>query len=138
MLSILCVLAAGSVLALAQPSRVVTAFDKDWRFIQADPAGAQAPAAAAAGAPKELNPTQEWRQKGFDEKTTTDDHGMQAFGIAKDQYGNKYLMIKNSWGDSGKYHGIWYMSDAYCRGKVIDICVHKDAIPRAIRQKLGI
>ena len=102
------------------------------------PAGAQAPAAAAAGAPKELNPTQEWRQKGFDEKTTTDDHGMQAFGIAKDQYGNKYLMIKNSWGDSGKYHGIWYMSDAYCRGKVIDICVHKDAIPRAIRQKLGI
>ena len=43
LLSILCVLAAGSVLALAQPSRVVTAFDKDWRFIQADPAGAQAP-----------------------------------------------------------------------------------------------
>lgn len=102
------------------------------------PAGAQAPAAAAAGAPKEINPTQEWRQKGFDEKTTTDDHGMQAFGIAKDQFGNKYLMIKNSWGDSGKYHGIWYMSDAYCRGKVIDVCVHKDAIPRAIRQKLGI
>ena len=93
---------------------------------------------AKAGAPKELNPTQEYRQKGFDEKTTTDDHGMHAFGIAKDQYGNKYLMIKNSWGDSGKYHGIWYMSDAFCRGKVLDIMVHKDALPKALRQKLGI
>ena len=26
-----------------------------------------------------------------------------AFGIAKDQYGNRYIMVKNSWGDAGKY-----------------------------------
>ena len=96
------------------------------------------PAEAAAGAPKELTADQAFRQKGFDEKTTTDDHGMHAFGIAKDQYGNKYLMIKNSWGVSGKYDGIWYMSDAFCRGKALDIMVHKDALPKALRAKLGI
>jgi aminopeptidase C len=92
----------------------------------------------AETAPKEIVPDQAFRQKGFDEKTTTDDHGMHAFGIAKDQFGNKYLMIKNSWGESGKYKGIWYMSDAFCRGKVLDITLHKDALPKELRKKLGI
>ena len=63
---------------------------------------------------------------------------MQAFGIAKDQYGNKYLMIKNSWGESGKYKGIWYMSDAFSRGKLLGIMLHKDALPKALKAKLGI
>ena len=43
LITLLCVLAAGSVMALAQTSRVVTPFDKDWRFVQADPAKAQTP-----------------------------------------------------------------------------------------------
>lgn len=49
--------------------------------------------------PKEASVTQESRQEGFENKTTTDDHGMQIFGVAKDQNGTKYLMIKNSWGN---------------------------------------
>ena len=92
----------------------------------------------AEAAPKEIVPDQAFRQKGFDEKTTTDDHGMHAFGIAMDQFGNKYLMIKNSWGESGKYKGIWYMSDAFCRGKILDVTMHKDALPKELRKKLGI
>ena len=95
-------------------------------------------AAKEAGKPVELVPDQEYRQVTFDQKTTTDDHGMQAFGIATDQFGGKYIMIKNSWGLSGKYEGIWYMSDAFCRGKVLDIMLHKDALPKALKKKLGL
>ena len=48
--------------------------------------------------PKEASVTQESRQEGFENKTTTDDHGMQIFGVAKDQNGTNYFMVKNSWG----------------------------------------
>ena len=78
------------------------------------------------------------RQAMYDGKTTTDDHGMQIFGIAKDQWGNKYYMVKNSWGITGKYDGIWYVSEAYVRAQTIDLVFHKDAVPAAIKAKLGI
>lgn len=88
--------------------------------------------------PVEKEITQELRQIGYDNKTTTDDHGMLIYGIAEDQDGNRYFMVKNSWGDAGKYHGIWYASDAFVRYKTMNIIVHKDAIPKDIRKKLGI
>ena len=86
----------------------------------------------------ELTITPELRQEGYDNKTTTDDHGMQIYGIAKDQNGNKYYMVKNSWGETGKYKGLWYVSEAYVKYKTMDFMVHKDAIPKDIRKKLGI
>ncbi len=89
-------------------------------------------------APVELEGTQEFRQQGFDEKTTTDDHGMHIYGIAKDQNGKKFYMVKNSWGSTGKYEGIWYISENFVRGKSMDIVVHKDALPKDIAKKLGI
>lgn len=86
----------------------------------------------------EKDPTQEMRQKEFDNKTLTDDHGMQVFGIAKDQYGKKYYMIKNSWGETGKYKGIWYATEAFIKGQTMSVTVHKDAISKDLRKKLGI
>ena len=86
----------------------------------------------------EKEATQESRQIDFDNKTMTDDHGMQIYGIAKDQNGKKYYMVKNSWGETGKYKGIWYATEAYVKGQSLDIMVHKDAIPRDIKSKLGI
>lgn len=86
----------------------------------------------------ELTITPELRQQGYEEKNTTDDHGMQIYGIAKDQNGNKYYMVKNSWGETGKYKGLWYVSEAYVRYKTMDFMVHKDAIPKDIQKKLGI
>ncbi|MBR1872121.1 MAG: aminopeptidase [Bacteroidales bacterium] len=88
--------------------------------------------------PKEKTVSQEDRQLWFDNKQTTDDHGMHAFGIATDQNGTRYVMIKNSWGKTGKYDGIWYLSDAFTRGKAIDFMVHKDALPKELKKKLGI
>ena len=87
---------------------------------------------------KELKITQEMRQIGYDNKTTTDDHGMHIYGIAKDQNGTKYYMVKNSWGESGKYKGIWYVSEAFVQYKTMNIVVNKNAIPAAIRQKMGL
>ena len=82
--------------------------------------------------------TQEERQLAYDNWETTDDHGMVIYGIAKDQEGNEYYMVKNSWGKSGKYEGIWYASKAFARYKTMNIMVHKDALPKDIAKKLGI
>lgn len=82
--------------------------------------------------------TQEMRQKMYDTWESGDDHGMHAVGIAKDQKGNKYYIIKNSWNTSNPYKGFLYMSEPYFRGHCLDIMVHKDAIPAEIKAKLGL
>ena len=91
-----------------------------------------------ASLPQEMTITQEMRQDGYDRKTTTDDHGMHIYGVAKDQNGTKYFMVKNSWGETGKYKGVWYASDSFVRYKTMNIVVHKDALPKHIAKKLGI
>ena len=91
-----------------------------------------------AALPEEVTVTQEMRQEGYDRKTTTDDHGMHIFGLAKDQNGTKYFMVKNSWGETGKYKGIWYASETFVKFKTLNIVVHKDALPKDIAKKLGI
>ena len=88
--------------------------------------------------PEEIIATQEMRQEGYDRKQTTDDHGMHIYGVAQDQNGTKYFMVKNSWGETGKYKGLWYASDAFVRYKTMNIVVHKDALPKDIKKKLGI
>ena len=88
--------------------------------------------------PEEMTITQEMRQDGYDRKTTTDDHGMHIYGLAQDQNGTNYFIVKNSWGEAGKYKGIWYASDAFVRYKTLNIVVHKDALPKTIAKKLGI
>ncbi|MCQ2213199.1 MAG: C1 family peptidase [Bacteroidaceae bacterium] len=87
---------------------------------------------------KEKTPTQEMRQEEYDNWTLTDDHGMLIYGIAKDQNGRKYYMVKNSWGDSGAYNGIWYMSENFIVAKCMDFMVNKNAIPKDIAKKIGI
>jgi len=87
---------------------------------------------------EEVEPTQESRQKEFDEKTLTDDHGMQIYGIAKDQNGKKYFLVKNSWGTDNKYSGTWYATEAFLKGQTISITVHKDALSKELKKKLAI
>ncbi len=87
----------------------------------------------------EKNITVEMRQNEFDNYQTTDDHGMHITGTAVDQNGNKYYLVKNSWGTDGNpYHGYCYASEAYVKLKTIGLMVHKNAIPADIRNKSGI
>lgn len=86
----------------------------------------------------EVVPTQKMRQDAYDNWETTDDHGMHIYGIAKDQNGREYYMVKNSWGEHGTYKGVWYMSKNFIAYKTMDFVVNKNAIPKDIRKKLGI
>ncbi len=86
----------------------------------------------------EIEPTQEYRQQCYDNYTLTDDHGMQVVGKAVNQNGRPFFVVKNSWGPSGKYDGIWYASQNFVAGRTMNIVLHKDALPKAIAKKLGI
>lgn len=94
--------------------------------------------ATIAGGEGELTITQEMRQIGYDNWTTTDDHGMVVYGIAKDSKGKEYFMVKNSWGDYGPYNGMFYASMPFVAYKTMNILIHKDALPKKIARKLGL
>ncbi len=85
---------------------------------------------------KEKKITKEIRQEAFDNYSTTDDHGMHIIGIAHDQKGTKYYIVKNSWGTNQKYNGYFYASKAFILMQTMDIMLHKDAIPEDIKKKL--
>jgi cysteine peptidase len=86
----------------------------------------------------EMTVTQQMRQEAYDNWETTDDHGMLIYGLAKDQNGKQYFMVKNSWGLSGKYKGFWYASEAFVAYKTMNIIVHKNAIPKEILKKMNL
>lgn len=85
---------------------------------------------------KQAKVTQEMRQEGFTNYSTTDDHLMHLVGVALDQNGNKYYIIKNSWGELSEYKGFLYMSEAYLRKNTVGVLIHKGAIPVPTSDKL--
>lgn len=87
---------------------------------------------------KEKTVTLEMRQSDFDNYSSTDDHGMHIIGTAKDQNGTLYYKVKNSWGNYNDYDGYFYASKPYVALRTIDIMIHKDAIPKKIKNKLGV
>lgn len=83
--------------------------------------------------------TQAYRQDEFENYTTTDDHLMHITGVLKDQNGNKYYKVKNSWGTDASRNangGYVYFSESYMRLKAISITVHKDAIRKKTIEQL--
>jgi len=88
---------------------------------------------------KQLDITQELRQKAFDNYETQDDHGMHIVGSVKDQNGTLYYTVKNSWGaDNNQCDGYFYASESFVLYKSTSIMLHKKAVPPAIAKKLGI
>lgn len=88
----------------------------------------------------ELKANQEIRQEYFETFKTVDDHLMHLTGIYKDQNGTTFYKTKNSWGTgrNEELGGYLQMSRSYVEMRTISILVHKDAIPKAIREKLNI
>lgn len=87
----------------------------------------------------QLTITQELRQKAFDNFETQDDHGMHITGMAKDQNGTLYYIVKNSWGkERNQCGGYFYASENYVLYKTTSIMLHKKALSPALAAKLGI
>jgi bleomycin hydrolase len=101
-------------------------------------AGADRVSNAFLNPTKEMKITPEVRQMGYDNKTTTDDHGMHIVGLYQDQNGNDYFLVKNSWGTSNYPKGYLYVSEAYFKHKTINIYLHKDAIPQEVKANFSV
>ncbi|MEO7976691.1 C1 family peptidase [Flavobacterium sp.] len=82
--------------------------------------------------------TPEMRQTAFDNYTTTDDHGMHIIGLAKDQTGREYYIVKNSWGETNDYKGFLFVTKNFVKYKTTALLVNKGGIPTEIAKKLGV
>lgn len=88
------------------------------------------------GPKKERKITEDMRQEAFDNYTTTDDHGMHIVGLAEDQNGKEYYIVKNSWGEKNDYKGYIYVTKAYVQYKTTAFLLHKGAVPNQVMKKL--
>ena len=86
--------------------------------------------------PEGVTPTQELRQEQWDDWRFTYDHVMLIFGKALDEDGHPYYLVKNSWGKSGQYQGIWYMSRDYIALNTVYLFLNREALPKALRRAL--
>ncbi|MEY3048768.1 MAG: hypothetical protein RL365_806 [Bacteroidota bacterium] len=101
-------------------------------------AGADRNSNAFLSPTKEVSVTPELRQKGYDNKTTTDDHGMHIVGMYKDQNGTNFLLVKNSWGTGNYPKGYLYVSEQYFRLKTINIYLNKGGISSDLKKKINL
>lgn len=100
-------------------------------------AGADKYSAAFVNPVREVEVTQEMRQRGYNEKETTDDHGMHIVGYNVDRKGRIFFLVKNSWGTSNYPEGYLYVSESYFKLKTINTYLHKSAIKDELRSAVG-
>ena len=86
--------------------------------------------------PEGIRPTQELRQEQWDDWEFTYDHVMLIYGKAVDEEGKPYYMVKNTWGETGDYQGIWYMSRDYMALNTTYLFLNRDALPKKLRKAL--
>jgi bleomycin hydrolase len=90
------------------------------------------------GPKAELKITPELREQAYDNYNTTDDHGMHIIGLAKDQNGKEYYIVKNSWGPNNDYKGYLYVTKAFVKYKTTELLLNKKGLSEDIRSKTGI
>lgn len=79
--------------------------------------------------------SQKERQSAYKRKTTTDDHNMHLVGITYDRDGQKFYILKNTWGKNEGMDGIWYLSENYFRLRTISVTVHRDGIYNVVKSR---
>ena len=84
--------------------------------------------------PDSVTPTQQMRQEQWDDWRFTYDHVMLIYGKAVDEQGKPYYMVKNSWGERGKYKGVWYMSRNYIMLNTTYLYLNRQALPHRLRK----
>jgi len=110
-------------------------------FVPAKPFDEMTPQETAnlfSGPQPEMEITAANRQLAFDNYQTTDDHGMHIVGLAKDQNGKEYYIVKNSWGVTNDYKGYLYVTKNFVKYKTTAFLLNKGGIPSAISKKLGL
>lgn len=90
------------------------------------------------GPKQERQITPAMRQEAFDNYSTTDDHGMQIVGLAKDQSGREYYIVKNSWGESNDYKGYLYVTKNFVKYKTTALLLNKNSLTKDFRTKLKV
>jgi len=95
--------------------------------------------AGLAYLPVMITDFQKERQTAYEDQSTLLNHMMHIVASVKDNRGEKWYYIKNSWGSaSNKLGGYLYMRDDYFKIRTVAIIVNKKAIPPDIRKKLGL
>ena len=87
--------------------------------------------------PDSIQLSQQLRQEQFDDWRFTYDHVMLIYGKALDEQGKAYYMVKNSWGKSGNYNGIWYMSRDYIALNTTYLFLNRQALPKQLNKLIG-
>ena len=86
--------------------------------------------------PDSIKPSQQLRQEQWDDWRFTYDHVMVIYGKAVDEQGKAYYMVKNSWGKSGQYEGIWYMSRDFIMLNTTYLFLNRHALPKTLRKAI--
>lgn len=85
------------------------------------------------------NNTAQQRLDDFASRKTERDHMLHLVGSGKDETGNKWYYLKNSWGTwFSHYRGFLYMSHDYFSLKTIVLLLNKKALPAGLRKKIGL
>ena len=87
--------------------------------------------------PDGIVPTQQMRQEQWDDWRFTYDHVMLIYGKAIDEQGKPFYIVKNSWGESGQYKGIWYMSRDYMMLNTTYLFLNRHAVSGNITGSLS-
>lgn len=124
----------GLAIVPADPAMIEVQGSDDKRF---NSEGAERKSNAFLEPMKEMLVTTALRQKAYDNKTTTDDHGMHIVGLYQDQNGTRYFLVKNSWGSGNLPKGYLYVSENYFKFKTINIYLHKDGVPASVKNKIS-
>lgn len=63
--------------------------------------------------------------------STTDDHCMAVVGLAHDERGERYFIMKNSWGRTNRYRGLMFMHEDYFRSKTMFVYMPRNVLSAA-------